>query len=342
MKREGTVGKLCLPIADSWGSVGAGSTRRMRGFPGMVQKHVAVLMGGFSSERPVSLASGNPCADALEAEGYRVTRVDVDRNVASVLAELRPDVAFNALHGPFGEDGTIQGILEYLEIPYTHSGVLASALAMNKEQAKRVAKAAGIPVAESRVMNRRTIGRDHPMKPPYVVKPVNEGSSFGVVIVKEDQAHPPQIIGSSEWRYGDTVMVERFVHGRELTCAVMGDVALGVTEIIPVGHSFYDYDSKYVAGGSKHECPANLSPNIYQKIQTLALKAHQAIGCRGVSRSDFRYDDRHSENGEIIWLEVNTQPGMTPTSLVPELAIHAGHSFGELLSWMVEDASCLR
>lgn len=308
----------------------------------MVQKHVAVLMGGFSSERPVSLASGNPCADALEAEGYRVTRIDVDRNVASVLADLRPDVAFNALHGPFGEDGTIQGILEYLEIPYTHSGVLASALAMNKEQAKRVAKAAGIPVAESRVMNRHSIGREHPMKPPYVVKPVNEGSSFGVVIVKEDQAHPPQVIGSSEWRYGDTVMVERFVHGRELTCAVMGDVALGVTEIIPVGHSFYDYDSKYVAGGSKHECPAKLSPNIYQKIQTLALKAHQAIGCRGVSRSDFRYDDRHSENGEIIWLEVNTQPGMTPTSLVPELAEHAGHRFGELLSWMVEDASCLR
>jgi len=308
----------------------------------MVQKHVAVLMGGFSSERPVSLASGNPCADALEAEGYRVTRIDVARDVASVLAELRPDVAFNALHGPFGEDGTIQGILEYLEIPYTHSGVLASALAMNKEQAKRVAKAAGIPVAESRVMNRHVIGRDHPMKPPYVVKPVNEGSSFGVVIVKEDQAHPPQIIGSSDWRYGDTVMVERFVHGRELTCAVMGDVALGVTEIIPVGHSFYDYDSKYVAGGSKHECPAKLSPNIYQKIQTLALKAHQAIGCRGVSRSDFRYDDRHSENGEIIWLEVNTQPGMTPTSLVPELAEHAGHRFGELLSWMVEDASCLR
>lgn len=308
----------------------------------MVQKHVAVLMGGFSSERPVSLASGNPCADALESVGYRVTRIDVDRSVASVLAELRPDVAFNALHGPFGEDGTIQGILEYLEIPYTHSGVLASALAMNKEQAKRVAKAAGIPVAESRVMNRHSIGREHPMKPPYVVKPVNEGSSFGVVIVKEDQAHPPQVIGSSDWRYGDIVMVERFVHGRELTCAVMGDVALGVTEIIPVGHSFYDYDSKYVAGGSKHECPANLSPNIYQKIQTLALKAHQAIGCRGVSRSDFRYDDRHSENGEVIWLEVNTQPGMTPTSLVPELAEHAGHRFGELLSWMVEDASCLR
>jgi len=308
----------------------------------MTRKHVAVLMGGFSSERPVSLSSGNSCADALEKVGYRVTRVDVGRDVATVLGELNPDVAFNALHGPFGEDGTIQGILEYLQIHYTHSGVLASALAMHKEQAKRVAKAVGIPVAEAKVMSRFAIRDKHPMKPPYVVKPVSEGSSFGVVIVKEDQAHPPQIIGSSEWRYGDTVMVERFIHGRELTCAVMGDVALGVCEIIPVGHSFYDYDSKYVAGGSKHEIPAKILPNIYQKIQTLALKAHQAIGCRGVSRSDFRYDDRHSENGELIWLEVNTQPGMTPTSLVPEIAQYAGHDFGELLSWMVEDASCLR
>ncbi len=308
----------------------------------MTQKHVAVLMGGFSSERPVSLSSGNSCADALEKVGYRVTRVDVGRDVATVLGALKPDVAFNALHGPFGEDGTIQGILEYLQIPYTHSGVLASALAMHKEQAKRVAKAVGIPVAEAKVMSRFAIRDKHPMKPPYVVKPVSEGSSFGVVIVKEDQAHPPQIIGSTEWRYGDTVMVERFIHGRELTCAVMGDVALGVCEIIPVGHSFYDYDSKYVAGGSKHEIPAKILPNIYQKIQTLALKAHQAIGCRGVSRSDFRYDDRHSENGELIWLEVNTQPGMTPTSLVPEIAQYAGHDFGELLSWMVEDASCLR
>ena len=310
--------------------------------PGMARKHVAVLMGGFSSERPVSLASGAPCADVLEEAGYRVTRVDVDRDIARVLADLKPDVAFNALHGPFGEDGTIQGILEYLSIPYTHSGVLASALAMHKELAKTVAKAAGIPIANSRVVNRFKIGADHPMKPPYVVKPINEGSSFGVVIVKEDQSHPPQIISSEDWRYGETVMVERYVHGRELTCAVMGDVALGVTEIIPQGHAFYDYDSKYVAGGSKHECPAKISPNIYQKIQTLALKAHQAIGCRGVSRSDFRYDDRHSENGELIWLEVNTQPGMTPTSLVPEIAAHAGHEFGEFLSWMVEDASCLR
>ena len=308
----------------------------------MTKKHVAVLMGGFSSERPVSLSSGNACADALEAQGYRVTRVAVARDLGSGPADLRPDAAFNALHGPFGEDGTIQGILEYLGIPYTHSGVLASALAMNKEKAKRIAKAAGIPVAESRVVNRKTIAGEHPMKPPYVVKPVNEGSSFGVVIVREGQSHPPQVVASAEWRYGDQVMVERYVHGRELTCAVMGDVALGVCEIIPVGHNFYDYDSKYVPGGSKHEVPAKISPNIYQKLQTLALKAHQAIGCRGVSRSDFRYDDRHSENGEIVWLEVNTQPGMTPTSLVPEIAAHAGHTFGELLSWMVEDASCLR
>ena len=308
----------------------------------MKNKHVAVLLGGFSSERPVSLSSGKACADELEKEGYQVTRVDVGRDVGSVLAELKPDVVFNALHGPFGEDGTIQGILEYLGIPYSHSGVLASALAMNKEQSKKIAKAAGVPVAESKVTNRFAIKNKHPMKPPYVVKPVNEGSSFGVVIVHEGQSHPPQVLGSSEWKYGDTVMVERYIHGRELTCAVMGDVALGVCEIIPTGHSFYDYDSKYVAGGSKHECPAKVSPNIYQKIQTLALKAHQAIGCRGVSRSDFRYDDRHSENGEVVWLEVNTQPGMTPTSLVPEIAAQAGHSFGDLLSWMVEDASCLR
>ena len=308
----------------------------------MSVKHVAVLMGGFSSERPVSLSSGNACADALEAVGYKVTRVDVGHDVASVLSELKPDVAFNALHGPFGEDGTIQGILEYLEIPYTHSGVLASALAMDKAQAKIVAKAAGIPIAEQRLMSRFDFTSTHPMKPPYVVKPVREGSSFGVVMVKEDQSHPPQIITSSEWRYGDAVMVERYIYGRELTCGVMGDVALGVTEVVPQGHAFYDYDSKYVNGGSKHVIPAQISPNIYQKVQTLALKAHQAIGCRGVSRSDFRYDDRFSENGELIWLEINTQPGMTPTSLVPEMADHAGHAFGEFLKWMVEDASCLR
>ncbi|WP_183899399.1 D-alanine--D-alanine ligase [Rhizobium metallidurans] len=308
----------------------------------MSRKHVAVLMGGFSSERPVSLSSGAACADALEAEGFQVTRIDVDRDVSAKLSALRPDVAFNALHGPFGEDGLIQGILEYLEIPYTHSGVLASALAMDKSKAKSVAAAAGIPVAASQVINRFSFPAEHPMKPPYVVKPVREGSSFGVVIVQEDQSRPPQIIGSSEWRYGEEVLVERYIHGRELTCGVMGDAVLGVTEIVPQGHSFYDYDSKYVAGGSKHVIPAKISPNIYQKIQSLSLRAHQAIGCRGVSRSDFRYDDRFSEDGEIIWLEINTQPGMTPTSLVPEMAGHAGYSFGEFLRWMVEDASCSR
>lgn len=308
----------------------------------MGRKHVAVLMGGFSSERPVSLSSGAACADALEQVGYQVTRVDVGRDVASVLEALKPDVAFNALHGPFGEDGKIQGILEYLEIPYTHSGVLASALAMDKAQAKKVAAAAGIPVAPSRVMNRFDIGQVHPIDPPYVVKPVAEGSSFGVVIVKEDQSHPPQVIGSKEWRYGDVVMVERFIHGRELTCGVMGGKALGVTEIIPQGHAFYDYDSKYAAGGSKHVIPAEIKPNIYQKIQRLAEEAHQVLGCRGVSRSDFRYDDRFGDDGDLIWLEINTQPGMTPTSLVPEMAQHEGLSFGEFLKWMVEDASCLR
>ena len=305
-------------------------------------KHVAVLMGGWSSERPVSLSSGAACADALEAEGFKVTRVDVDRNVGATLHELRPDVAFNALHGPYGEDGAIQGILEYLDIPYTHSGVLASALAMDKERAKTVARRAGIPVAEAKVMHRLEAAEKHVMNPPYVVKPVNEGSSFGVLIVGEDRSTPPQELYSDEWPYGDTVMVERFVHGRELTCAVMGDVALGVTEILPLGDSFYDYDAKYAEGGSKHVLPADILPNIYQKIQTLSLKAHQAIGCRGVSRSDFRLDDRVNGTGELIWLEVNTQPGMTPTSLLPELAQHAGHGFGDLLRWIVEDASCRR
>ena len=308
----------------------------------MSQKHVAVLLGGFSSERPVSLASGKECADALERAGYRVTRVDVDRDVASTLRELKPDVAFNALHGPFGEDGTIQGILEFLSIPYTHSGVLASALAMDKKLAKVVAKAVGIPVAESKIMDRRDFTSAHPMKPPYVVKPVAEGSSFGVVIVKENQPHPPQIFSSPEWTYGEKVMVERYVPGRDLTCTVMGDVALAVTDVVPQGHDFYDYDAKYAQGGSNHILPAEISPFIYQKVRTLALTAHQAIGCRGVSRSDFRYDDSFSENGELVWLEINTQPGMTPTSLAPEMAAHAGHSFEEFVSWMVEDATCCR
>ena len=308
----------------------------------MSQKHVAVLMGGWSSERPVSLSTGEECAKALEGEGYRVSRVDVDRNVAQTLAELKPDVAFNALHGPFGEDGAIQGILEFLDIPYTHSGIMASALAMNKDRAKAVMKDAGVPVAEHRIMNRFDIGTEHPMDPPYVVKPVNEGSSFGVIIVLDDQKTPPPEISSDNWPYGDIVMVERYVSGRELTCAVMDGEALDVIEIVSIDHKFYDYDAKYAPGGSKHVLPAKILPNIYQNIQILSSKAHHALGCRGVSRADFRFDEKTDGNHDLICLEVNTQPGMTPTSLVPEMAAHAGHSFGALVKWMVEEASCGR
>jgi len=308
----------------------------------MAEKHVAVLMGGWVSERPVSLSSGAECAKALRAAGFKVTEIDVDRDIVDVLGKVKPDVVFNGLHGPFGEDGGIQGVLELLQIPYTHSGVLASALAMDKEKAKSIVKRLGVPVAEALVMNRLEAAEKHVMKPPYVIKPVNEGSSFGVLIVKEDQSTPPAELTSKDWPYGERIMVERFIPGRELTCTVMGDVALGVTEILSEGHSFYDYDAKYAPGGSKHECPAKIKPNIYQKIQTLSLKAHQAIGCRGVTRSDFRLDDGLMGTGELIWLEVNTQPGMTPTSLAPEMAAEAGHSFEDLVTWMVEDASCNR
>jgi D-alanine-D-alanine ligase len=305
--------------------------------------HVAVLMGGWSSEREISLRSGSACADALEGEGYRVTRLDVGRDVAARLAEIVPDVCFNALHGRYGEDGCIQGLLEIMGIPYTHSGVLASALAMHKERAKAVLAAAGVPVAESLVVSRAEAARAHVMKPPYVIKPPTEGSSVGVFIVREDQTHPPQELTSAEWDLGEEVMVERFIPGRELTCAVMGDEALGVIEIRPAeGLKFYDYDAKYAPGGSIHVLPAPLSPNVYQLVQKLSVAAHRALGCRGVSRSDFRYDDRPEGSGELICLEINTQPGMTSTSLVPELAAHAGRSFGELVRWIVEDASCNR
>lgn len=306
-------------------------------------KHVAVLMGGWSAERQVSLDSGEACAGALERAGYRVTRVDVGRDIASVLAGVTPDVCFNALHGRGGEDGCIQGLLEVMQLPYTHSGVLASSVAMHKERSKTLFKAAGIPIAESKVMHRMEVGHEHPMRPPYVVKPVEEGSSVGVYIVTPLHDYPPQELFSDEWPYGDWVMFERFVHGRELTCAVMGDVALGVIDIVPTDpDAFYDYEAKYAPGGSKHILPAEIKPNVYQKVQMLALDAHRALGCRGVSRADFRYDDRGNGTGELICLEVNTQPGMTQTSLVPELAAHAGHSFEDLVSWMVEDASCNR
>ena len=305
-------------------------------------KHVAVLMGGWSAERPVSLNSGRGCADALESLGYRVTRIDVDRSIAETLAKLRPDVAFNALHGRAGEDGAIQGVLEILRIPYTHSGVLASALAMQKDLAKTVLAAAGIPVAQGVTVDRHDAAHRHAMPPPYVLKPVSEGSSFGVVIVKEDRADPPQEVGREDWPYGDMLLAEKFVAGKELTCAVMGDRVFDIIEIQPVSEAFYGYDAKYAKGGSRHILPANLKPNIYHKVQDLTLRAHRALGCRGVSRADFRYDETKGEEGELVCLEVNTQPGMTETSLVPEMAAHSGLSFGQLVAWMVEDASCDR
>lgn len=305
--------------------------------------HVAVLLGGQSAEREVSLNSGKQCADALEGEGYEVSHIDVDGELPARLMELKPDVCFNALHGKGGEDGCVQGILETLKIPYTHSGVLASALAMHKAKAKIVLADAGIPVTEDRIVPRLEAAQKHAMAPPYVIKPVDEGSSVGVFIVREDHAHPPQALTSSEWHFAEDVMVERFVAGRELTCAVMGDRALGVTEIVPAeGLSFYDYDAKYAPGGSRHACPAEISPNIYELILNLSVRAHNALGCRGVSRTDFRFDDRPEGTGELICLEVNTQPGMTATSLVPELASHSGLTFGELVRWIVEDASCNR
>jgi len=307
-----------------------------------MSKHVAVLMGGLSSEREVSLRSGEACALALEGEGFRVTRVDVARDVAEKLAALRPDVALNALHGPMGEDGSIQGVLELLRIPYTHSGVLASALAMNKAMAKIVLKDAGVPVPQGRIVNRREAARSHALNPPYVLKPIAEGSSYGVFIVPVGANAPPAELAADDWKYGESLLAETFIAGRELTCAVIGDRALDVIDIRAADGGWYDYQAKYAKGGSIHILPAEIKGNIYQQIQQLALTAHKALGCRGVSRSDFRYDDRPDGTGELVMLEVNTQPGMTETSLVPELAAHVGMSFGELVRWMVEDASCDR
>ncbi|MGI9378958.1 MAG: D-alanine--D-alanine ligase [Methyloligellaceae bacterium] len=305
-------------------------------------KHVAVLLGGLSAEREVSLASGKACADALEKLDYQVSRVDVGRDIAHQLLKLKPDMCFNALHGTWGEDGCIQGILEYLEIPYTHSGVRSSALAMHKELSKTILKSAGVAVANSVVVPREVAASDHQLEPPYVAKPVSEGSSVGVVIVASRETNKLAEIaalGAPE----DLLMIERFIPGRELTCGVMGDKALGVIEILPAeGLPFYDFEAKYAIGGSKHVLPAKLSPNIYQSLQKLALKAHQAIGCRGVSRTDFRFDEKSDGSADLVCLEVNTQPGMTETSLVPEMAVYEGLTFEEFVRWILEDASCCR
>lgn len=301
-----------------------------------MKKRVAVLMGGWSAEREVSLVSGRECAAALKQAGYGVTEIDVGRDIAEVLARVRPDVCFNALHGRVGEDGCIQGLLEILAIPYTHSGVLASALAMDKPAAKRHFASAGLTCSEGKVVDREEVLRGHPMPPPYVVKPVNEGSSVGVTIVTNGGV--PRFHNEG-WRYGDKVLVERFIPGRELTCGVMGDRALAVTEIRP-REGFYDYAAKYTEGKAEHLVPAPLPREVYDEVMRMALVAHQTLGCRGVSRADFRYDDTEGPDGKVYLLEVNTQPGMTPLSLVPEQAAHLGIKFTDLVTWMVEHAQC--
>jgi len=298
-------------------------------------------MGGWSAEREISLRSGKACADALERIGFRVTRINVDRNVAAALAAAKPDVALNLLHGRPGEDGTIQGLLEVMAIPYSHSGVLASALAMQKDRAKIVMREAGVPVPEGAVVNRLEAARAHVLDRPYVLKPIAEGSSVGVFIVTEAHAHPPQELTRPDWAFGEEILAERYIAGKELTCAVMGERALDVIEIVPTV-KFYDYEAKYAPGGSKHLLPAPIKPNVYQEARRLAALAHRALGCRGVSRADFRYDDRMEGTQGLVCLEVNTQPGMTETSLVPELAAFAGIPFEELVRWMVEDASLNR
>jgi D-alanine-D-alanine ligase len=301
-------------------------------------QHVAVLMGGWSAEREVSLRSGKACADALERQGFRVSRVDVARDVATVLAGLKPDAVLNMLHGRPGEDGTIQGMLEILGIPYSHSGVLASSLAMQKDFSKAIFKAAGVQVPEGIVTTRQEAAKAHLMPRPYVIKPVAEGSSVGVFIVTEAHTHPPQELYREDWAFGDKVVVESYIAGKELTCAVVKDQPTDVIEIVPTVR-FYDYEAKYAPGGSKHELPAQILPKVYQEVRRLTVAAHRALGCRGVSRADFRYDDRKEGTSGLVCLEVNTQPGMTETSLVPELAAHAGITFDELVRWMVEDAS---
>jgi D-alanine-D-alanine ligase len=302
--------------------------------------HVAVLMGGFSAEREVSLSTGRECADALVAEGYKVTRVDVDRNLARRLQEIKPDACFNALHGRWGEDGCVQGILEVLGLPYTHSGVMASSVAMNKEQTKRVVAAVGVPVAEGKLVSPDDAMAAHALEPPYVAKPIAEGSSVGVVIVERGANRPPEAIRAIPVTHDNHILIERFIPGRELTCGVIGGKVSRIIDIVPNEKlAFYDYEAKYALGGSRHILPADIPHHVAAAIQTHTLAAHTALGCRGISRSDFRWDD---ERDELIFLETNTQPGMTPTSLIPELAADLGISFGALVAWLVEDATLNR
>jgi D-alanine-D-alanine ligase len=301
---------------------------------------IAVLMGGRSAEREVSLSSGRGVVAALREEGFDAQPLDPGDNPGQQLFEAKPDAVFNALHGRFGEDGTVQGLLELMRIPYTHSGVLSSAIAMHKERTKDIYRAAGLPVVRSIVVDRREAAAAHLMEPPYVVKPVNEGSSVGIFIIRKGDNRPPAELGSDSWNLSNEMMVEEFVPGRELTVAVMGERALGVTEIT-TELAFYDYEAKYAPGGSKHILPAQIHFKVAEEAMELAVAAHKVLGCRGVTRTDFRYDDTGSKP-RMILLETNTQPGMTPTSLVPEQAAYLGMSYAKLCRWIVEDASCDR
>jgi D-alanine-D-alanine ligase len=304
-----------------------------------VKKDVALLMGGWSPEREVSLSSGIECAKALRDRGYAVRVVDVGHDLPALLRALepRPDVIFNALHGIGGEDGTIQGVFDLLGIPYTHSGMRASALAMHKPTAKQIFAAVGLPLAEGVVGSPDDFARSDPLPAPFVVKPTNQGSSVGVRIVRTgDNSWREEV---TAWNFGAELMAERFIPGRELTVAIMGDRALGACEIVPRG-SFYDYTAKYAPGGSDHLVPAPIPPSAYQQALDIGMRAHRALGCRGVSRADLRYDDTGGGEGRLYLLELNTQPGMTPTSLVPDIARHVGIGFDELVVWMVENAAC--
>ena len=301
---------------------------------------IAVLKGGWSPERDVSLNTGAAASAALREAGYDVFEIDAGRDLAARLHEARPDAVFNALHGQWGEDGCVQGLLEVMDIPYTHSGVLASSLAMDKQRAKAVFEDANIPSPFGKIVSIEEAARGHVMKPPYVIKPNAQGSSVGVFIIREGENRPPSELTSDKWDLGDEVLVEKFISGRELTVAVMGDRALCVTEIT-TALAFYDYEAKYAAGGSQHVLPADVPDAITERCLDLALRAHQSLGCRGVSRADFRYDPE-ADDEQIFCLEVNTQPGLTATSLAPEQAAHLGISFPELCAWMVEDASCQR
>jgi D-alanine-D-alanine ligase len=301
---------------------------------------VAVLYGGISAEREVSLASGAQVIAALQEAGFDVTPIEVGADLAAVLAALtpRPDAVFNALHGRFGEDGAIQGVLDWLGIPYTHSGVRASALAMDKTAAKTVFAAAGLPVPRGRLVAREELAAADPLPLPYVIKPAGEGSSVGVEIVRCGDNRRAEI--ARAWRYGLMALVEEYIPGRELTVGVMGETPLAVTEILAEAGSFYDYESKYAPGGSRHVIPAGVHPDTYARAMEMALTAHRALGCRGASRADFRYDDTAGEPGRLVLLEVNTQPGLTVTSLLPEQAAHRGIKFPALCAWMVEQATC--